>query len=135
MKFFQIALATFFISGCVSLDSLTSDNGEQRDTSFYLLDLKNRWYCNGNTRECLDITKIVSSRAQLLPLEKEYNQEIKGPNYPVSFIRMVMQPKDGSYKTTQVGDEGRYHKVPKNDKTDLVWSTLSQIQTRLHDQF
>ncbi|WP_286236803.1 hypothetical protein [Neptuniibacter halophilus] len=128
MRSVTLLIAFLGLSGCMSLDSITPGKGEPVDTSFYLIDIQNRFYCNGNSRVCSDMTKIVSSRAQLQPLEESYGQPVKGPNYPASLIRMVIKPMDGSYQSTPVGDEGRYFRVPKNDKTDLVWRTLQKIQ-------
>ena len=77
------------------------------------------------------MTKVVSSRAQLRPIESAYGTKVKGPNYPVSLMRMIMNPADQSYKSVPVGDDGRFFKVPINDKTQVAWDTLSNIESNL----
>lgn len=131
MRIALCLIAVLGLSGCISMDSITPSKREPADTSYYLLDTKYRFFCLGNTKQCRDMTKIVSSRAELIPIEKTYGQKIAGPNYPVSLARMVMNPADGSYTSSPVGSDGRIFKIPVNDKTKVVWETLSRIEDNL----
>lgn len=126
-----IVLLGIALSGCLNMDSLSLGKGEERDTSFYLVDAKYRFICLGNTKICKDMTKIVSARSMLRPVEKAYDTTITGPNYPVSMVRMLLNPKDESYKSMPVGKEGRYFKLPKNEKTNTVWETMLRIEEDL----
>lgn len=125
-------IASLSLSGCVSMDSLSLGKSEPTKTDYYLIDTKFRFYCLGNTTQCRDMTKIVSSRGQLGPIETAYGQAIKGPNYPVTLTRMLLNPSDGSYKSTPVGTTGRYFSVPVNDKTRTAWNVLSDIEGNLY---
>lgn len=131
MRAVIVLFAMLGLSGCVDMDSLIPSKNENIDRSYYLLDTKLKFFCIGNTKVCRDMTKIVSSRSLLQPIEEAYNQEVKGPNYPVTLARMIINPADGSYKTKPVGSEGRYIQVPKNDRTNIVWDTLSFIEEDL----
>ncbi|WP_415892584.1 hypothetical protein ACMXYN_15315 [Neptuniibacter sp. PT8_73] len=127
-----LLIAGLSLSGCMSMDSLSLGKSEPTETDYYLIDTKFRFFCLGNTKQCRDMTKVVSSRAQLKPIEEAYGMPVKGPNYPVSLTRMLMNPADGSYKSTPVGDTGRYFKIPVNDKTLTAWNTLSDIEKDLY---
>lgn len=131
MRALIILISILSLSGCISMDALTSSDKPPADNSYYLIDTKYRFLCLGNSTRCYDMTKVVSSRTKLRPIEKEYGAEVKGPNYPVSLMRIVMNPADKSYKALPVGNEGRYFKIPKNEKTNVVWETLSIIQNDL----
>ena len=133
MRLLIILAAIIGLNGCISMDAITPSFKAESDTSFYLIDTKYRFFCEGDSKRCRDMTKVVSSRGQLYPIEKAYNQQVKGPNYPVSLMLIIMNPNDKRYKATPVGGEGRYFKVPKNDSTDLVWTTLTSIQDDLFD--
>ncbi|MCP4596016.1 hypothetical protein [Neptuniibacter sp.] len=131
MRTALIFLALIGLSGCVSMDSLTSRDKPEADTSYYLIDTKYRFFCLGNTKSCRDMTKIVSSRAKLVPIEKAYNQKVKGPNYPVSLTRILKQPNDNSYQAKAIGQEGRFFQIPVNEKTKIVWKVLTDIETEM----
>jgi hypothetical protein len=131
MRSLLVLSLIFGLSGCLSMDSITPSPKAPRDTSYYLIDTQFRLFCQGNTKRCADMTKIVSSRAQLRPIEATYNTTVKGPNYPVSLMRMLMNPADKSYSSNPVGKDGRYYKIPSNDKTDVAWETLIGIQDNL----
>ena len=133
MRVFITLIAIIGLNGCINMDAITPVFQAETDTSYYLIDTKYRFFCEGDSKRCKDMTKVVSSRGELYPIENAYNQEVKGPNYPVSLMLMIMNPNDGSYKATPVGNEGRFFKVPKNDTTDLVWNTLSSILNDLFD--
>ena len=132
MRLFITLAAVIGLNGCISMDAITPSFKTESDTSYYLIDTKFRFFCEGNTKQCQDMTKIVSSRAELQPIEAVYDTPIKAPNYPVSLMHIIMNPKDGSYKAAPVGNEGRYFKVPKNEKTKVVWATLSRITEGLY---
>lgn len=119
------------LSGCVDVGSLMPDDKPPADTSFYLLDTRYKFFCLGTTKKCWDMTKIVSSRSELSPIEQAYGKIIKGPNYPVSLANMIMYPADGSYTTKPVGDDGRFVRVPVNEKTTTVWETLGRVENNL----
>jgi hypothetical protein len=119
------------LTGCVDVGSLMPEDKAPSDTSFYLLDTRYKFFCLGTTKKCWDMTKIVSSRNELRPIEQAYGKEVKGPNYPVTLANMIMYPADGSYTTKPIGDDGRYVRVPINDKTRIVWETLGNIEENL----
>ena len=131
MRILIIITSILGLSGCLSMDALTSSDKAPTDTSYYLIDTKYRFFCMGNSNRCYDMTKVVSSRTKLRPVEKEYAAEVTGPNYPVSLMRIIMNPSDDSYKASPIGSEGRYFKIPKNAKTKIVWETLTSIQNDL----
>lgn len=135
MRLLTLMITALILSGCVNLGAMKDSisNREGADTSYYLIDAKFRFFCLGNTRQCRDMTKVVSSRSMLVPIEKAYGAKVKGPNYPVTLTRMLMTPLDGSYEATPVGSQGRYFKVPVNDKTNIAWDTLSDIENKLFD--
>jgi hypothetical protein len=131
MRLFIILPIILGLSGCISMDSLTPSPKAPVDTSYYLIDTQFRLFCQGNTKRCADMTKIVSSRAQLRPIEATYNTPIKGPNYPISLMRILMSPSDKSYSSSPIGSDGRFFKIPSNDKTNVAWDTLIGIQDNL----
>jgi hypothetical protein len=131
MKILIIITSIFALSGCFSMDALTSSNKAPADTSYYVIDSEFRFLCLGNSKRCYDMTKVVSSRTQLQPIEVAYNAEVKAPNYPVSLMRILMKPSDGSYSATPIGTDGRFFKIPKNTKTDIAWETLTAIYNDL----
>lgn len=133
MRALIILTSILSLSGCISMDALTSSNTTPSDTSYFIIDTKKRFLCMGNSNRCFDMTKIVSAQHLLEPIEQEYDSEIKGPNYPVSLMRIIMNPKDDSYQTTPAGSEGRYFKIPRNKKTNIAWKTLATVETYLYE--
>ncbi|MFW1676647.1 hypothetical protein ACFVYJ_02540 [Pontibacter sp. JAM-7] len=123
LKAISMIILAATLSGCLSLSELSANS----DESFYAIDRENRFFCRGASANCLDMTKIVSARSMLSPIEHAYQQEITGPNYPVSLMLILMNPSDGAYQATPVGRDGRFFRVPKTTRTDLVWNTLSDI--------
>lgn len=132
MRILIIITSILSLSGCLSMDALTSSNKAASNTSYYVIDSKDRSLCLGNSQNCLSMTIIVSALEQLEPIENTYNAKIKGPNYPVSLTRMLMTPADGSYNATPIGTEGRFFKIPKNAKTDITWKVLTSIYNNLY---
>lgn len=131
MRIALFLVAVLGLSGCVDVNSIMPEKGQAADRSYYLVDTKFRFMCIGNTKECRDMTKIVSSRAELKPIEEAYGKSVSGPNYPVSLARMVMYPDNGSYTATPVGNDGRFFSVPVNEQTKIVWDTLTSIEEKL----
>ncbi|WP_415906194.1 hypothetical protein ACMXYX_15005 [Neptuniibacter sp. QD72_48] len=127
-----LLIAGLSLSGCMSMDSLSLGKSEPTETDYYLVDTKFRFICLGNTTQCRDMTKIVSSRSQLAPIEEAYGTKVKGPNYPVSLTRMLLNPADGSYTSSPAGTTGRYFKIPVNDKTQIAWDALGTIESGLY---
>ncbi|PIE24995.1 MAG: hypothetical protein CSA60_02390 [Neptuniibacter caesariensis] len=127
-----LLIAVLALTGCLNLDSIKPEQKAPRDTSYYLIDIKYKFFCLGNTLKCKDMTKIVSAQDKFRPIENAYGTAIAAPNYPVSLTRMILNPKDGSYNSTPVGTNGRYYKVPVNDKTKTVWRTLEAIENDLY---
>jgi len=118
-----ITLVTTLVAGCSGFSDLLHTPEE----NFYAIDSENKFYCKGSSSNCMDITKIVSARSMLSPIEDAYQQKITGPNYPVTLIQVLLYPQDGAYEGQPVGREGRFYQIPKTARTDLVWGVLSDI--------
>ncbi len=131
MRIALFLVAVLSLSGCVDVNSIMPEKGQAADRSYYLVDTKFRFMCMGNTKECRDMTKIVSSRAELKPIEEAYSQQVEGPNYPVSLALMLLHPINNSYQAKPIGNEGRYYSIPINEQTKIVWETLSSIEQNL----
>ncbi|MGH1461670.1 MAG: hypothetical protein ACRBB6_06515 [Neptuniibacter sp.] len=131
MRIALFLIAALSLGGCVNMDSLTPGKGTVYDTSYYLLDTKYKFMCLGNSKECRDMTKVVSSRADLKPIEEIYGKEVTGPNYPATLARIIMYPEDQSYQAQPLGSEGRFFQIPINAKTRVVWDTLTDIEVDL----
>lgn len=127
-----LMMTALTLTGCLSVDSLKPGQGVPKDTDYYLVDIKYRFFCLGTTNSCRDMTKIVSAQDKLAPIEQVYGAKVKGPNYPVSLTRMVLNPPDDSYQNTPVGTNGRYFKIPINDKTKTVWRALGLAENDLY---
>jgi hypothetical protein len=134
MRIALFLVAVLTITGCVDMNSLIPEKGEPADKSFYLVDTKFRFICLGKTKNCQDMTKIVSSRSELKPIEEAYGKKVTGPNYPVTLARIIMYPEDGSYKAQPIGNEGRFFSIPVNERTNIVWETLNSIEQNLFNQ-
>lgn len=123
-----LLLVSIGLSGCISLDDITPSDTPAKDTSFYRVDTKFRFLCLGESTNCRDMSKIVSARSKLKPIESEYNTEIKGPNYPVSLMRTIMYPNDKKYTAKPLGTDGRHFSLPITPRTKVVWTTLEEIE-------
>ena len=135
MRFITLTILFAALTGCGSISSgLSSLTPKAIDTSFYLIDRKAKFMCEGDSKSCRDLTYVVSSRAQLAPIEKAYGQKVAGPNYPANLATMLIYPQDKSYQATPVGSEGRYFRIPNNQKTQIAWLTLTEIQDSLINQ-
>lgn len=130
MKIAFLLIGVLILNGCMGIGSTTES--EKSDTGYYLIDTKKRFFCIGNTSKCWNMTRIVSSRAKLAPIESAYNKKITGPNYPVSLILTIMNPDDKSYKAEAINDEGRYFRIPINKKTRTVKNTLESIDNGMY---
>lgn len=125
--------ASVVLTGCVSVDSLMPEPSAAKDTSFYRIDTKARALCLGETTRCRDYTKIVSALPQLRPIEKDYGTQVKGPNYPVSLMRIMMQPADGAYVAQPLGTDGRHFSIPITPRTQKAWRILEEIERSHYD--
>ncbi len=134
MRLAIFLLVSLGLSGCVEMKSLISEEDHPSDQSYFIVDTKFRFLCLGNSKDCKDMTKIVSARAQLSPIEEAYGKKITGPNYPISLTRMVLYPEDQSYKAIPIGNDGRFHSVPVTPRTMIVWDTLTAIEDELFPQ-
>ncbi|EAR63032.1 hypothetical protein [Neptuniibacter caesariensis] len=128
-----LLITAMTLTGCLGLDTMKSDQGTPKDTSYYLIDTKYKYLCLGNTSKCKDMTKIVSAQDKFTPIEQAYGKPIAGPNYPISLIRMLLNPQDGSYQSTQQGTTGRLYRIPRNEMTQTVWRTLEVIERDLYN--
>ncbi len=124
MKRLSLLAAVLALGGCVNLSGALKE--DPTADQFYTLDTRYYRFCRGETRDCQDLTSIVSVRAQLKPIERIYGRQIQGPNYPTDLARMILNPPDGSYTSTAIGDDGRYFRLPINRHTDTVWETIDQ---------
>lgn len=127
--FLTISIA---LSGCVNVNSLVPEERQSVGHNYFLIDTKFRLFCRSDSKNCKDMTKIVSARAQLQPIETAYGKAVTGPNYPISLSRMIMQPEDGHYNAKPIGDDGRFFSIPVTPRTQLVWDTLSSIEEELY---
>ena len=123
------SLLALVVSGCINT---LQESAKATDTSYYKVDLKDYSFCRGNSRQCHNLNTILSATEHAQPIERAYNQKITGPNYRASLLRMMLNPKDQSYKAEQLSDNGRFHKLPKNEKTDAVWNSMVAIHQDLY---
>ncbi|WP_417581815.1 hypothetical protein [Nitrincola sp.] len=118
------------LSGCIKTDNLL-----QRDPTanqYYKLDSQDLRLCRGESRNCYGLAHIVSAREKLSEMETMYGQRVSGPNYPVNFARMLVNPPNGSYSVKQL-EGGRFYQLPVNDYTDSAWSALSQVHKAYYE--
>ena len=118
-----LALA-LLLTGCIKTEGLL-----QRDPTanqYYKLDSQELRMCRGETSKCYDLAPIASARAVLRPMEAKYGQRVAGPNYPVNFAKMLLNPPNNSYTPERQG-EGRFYHLPINEYTDTAWSTLEDV--------
>lgn len=118
------------LSGCIKTDNLL-----QRDPTanqYYKLDSQDLRLCRGETNDCYGLAHIVSARERLRPMEAQYGQRVSGPNYPVNFARMLINPPAGSYSVEQL-EGGRFYRLPINEFTDTAWSVLEQVHKAYYE--
>lgn len=120
----------FFLTGCLKTDGLL-----QRDPTanqYYKLDTQELRVCRGETSRCYALAPIASARTVLRPMEEKYGQRVAGPNYPVNFARMLLNPPNNSYTPERQG-EGRFYHLPMNEYTDTAWTTLEAVYSAYYD--
>lgn len=128
---FLVLIPSLLLGGCVSLDSLTP---KENDTSFYALDTYTGSLCQGMSNgHCINLNIIVTETLKLAPIEQAYDQSVKGPNYPHSLMRILLKPSDNSYTVESLDSSNRNFRLPKNQKTDLAWDTLSSIYREIYE--
>lgn len=123
-------LMAVFLSGCIKTQNLL-----QRDptaNAYYKLDSRDLRLCKGETTRCFAFAPIVSARTLLRPMETQYGQRVSGPNYPVNFARMLLNPPNDSY-TAEQQDDGRFYHLPVNEYTDSAWTVLEDVYKAYYD--
>ena len=123
------SLLALLISGCIST---IQESAKATDTSYYKVDLKNYTLCRGNSRQCHNLNTILSATEYARPIEKAYKQKITGPNYRASLLRAMLNPQDKSYEAEKLTANGRFYKLPVNEKTDAVWKAMAAIHDELY---
>lgn len=121
---------TFLLTGCLKTEGLL-----QRDPTanqYYKLDTQDLRLCRGETTRCFALAPIASARTVLRPMEEKYGRQVAGPNYPVNFTRMLLNPPNNSYTAERQGD-GRFYHLPMNEYTDTAWSTLEEVYRAYYD--
>jgi len=126
IRLFAIVAFASILSGCFGPITMP----ESEDKSFYVIDLKTHALCRGMTNDCFDMNTIVYNMSLVQPIENRYNKTITGPNYRGSLIKMMIFPPDESYTAEKMTSNGRYYRLPINDKTDSVWFTLKELDRR-----
>ncbi|MEH6575863.1 MAG: hypothetical protein V7731_02190 [Amphritea sp.] len=124
------SLLALLVSGCLST---IQESAKATDTSYYKVDLKDYTFCRGNSRQCHNLNAILSATEFAQPIERAYNQKVTGPNYRASLIRMMLNPQDGSYEAEKLTANGRFYKLPKNEKTDTVWKSMTALYQSLYN--
>lgn len=120
----------FFVSGCIKTEGLL-----QRDptaNAYYKFDSRDLRMCRGETSNCYTLAPIVSVRYKLQPMEEQYGQRVAGPNYPLNFARMLINPPANSY-TPDAQADGRFYHLPINAYTDAAWSSLEAVYAAYYD--
>ncbi len=124
-------ISTLLLSGCISTKDFTP---QELDRSFYVIDTYTGNLCIGlSTSHCINLSVMVADTLKLSPIEKAYNQKVEGPNYPRSLMRLLLKPNDQSYTAESLDSTKRSYRLPKNEKTDLAWDTLSDIYKGIHE--
>lgn len=125
-----LVILMLIVSGCVKTDTLL-----QRDptsSSYYSLDTRTLTLCRGETSNCYPLARIASARDKLQPMEEKYGQRVAGPNYPLNFARMLINPPANSY-TPDAQADGRFYHLPINAYTDAAWSSLEAVYAAYYD--
>ncbi|MCV6611407.1 MAG: hypothetical protein OIF55_11610 [Amphritea sp.] len=130
LKMISTALLAISLTGCVSN---IIEPSEPKDTSYYVVDLKDYSFCLGNTGACHNLSTITNGTLYAAPIEEAYGQKISYPNYRGSLLKMMLRPADQSYTPEKISDNGRYYKLPINDKTDTVWKVMERIHAAYYD--
>ncbi len=129
----QKILATALLA--ISLTACTGDlikPSESQDRSYYVVDLKDYSLCLGDTGVCQNLTTITNSPYKAEAIEALYQQKVSGPNYRGSLLKMMLRPQDKSYTVEKISNDGRYYKLPINEKTQTVWDTLKRINDTIY---
>lgn len=92
---------------------------------YYTFDTELMRLCQGQSRQCLELTVIVSDRLALDDVERAYGSPIKGPNYPLRLAETLLNPPQGQYEAQPQDENGRYYRLPVNPQTDAVWEALT----------
>lgn len=130
LRLITLIILTITLTGCIQTNTLL-----QRDVTaqqYYKLDSRDLRLCRGETSNCFALAPIASARTLLKPTEEKYGQAISGPNYPVNFARMLINPPNQAYTAEVVGD-GRFYHLPVNDYTNTAWSTLETVYKAYYD--
>ncbi|MFN3880291.1 MAG: hypothetical protein ACK4L8_02535 [Nitrincola lacisaponensis] len=129
-KIGSVLLLGILVSGCIKTDNLLQRDPTSRE--YYKLDTRDLRLCRGETTNCFGLSHIASARHHLRPMEARYGQRVNGPNYPVNFARMLINPPAGSYTAEQVSD--RYYHLPVNEWTDTAWESLENVYKAHYDR-
>ncbi|WP_188751293.1 hypothetical protein [Marinobacterium zhoushanense] len=123
-------LLALALGGCIDSQLL------QRDPTigqFYTLDTERLRLCQGSSVLCHDLVIVAYSRTVLPEVEKIYGAEVRGPNYPLSFARLLMNPPGGEYQPSAVGSDSRYLRLPANELTDTAWRALERTRKQPYE--
>lgn len=123
-------LLTPVLGGCLDSKLL------QRDPTigqFYTLDSEKLTLCRGLSNQCHSLITIAYSRELLPEVERAYGSSVNGPNYPLSFAQLLMNPPGGEYKVSTVDSNGRYLRLPVNNQTDAAWNVLEEAMDQIYD--
>lgn len=124
-RWLTIGTVTLLTSGC-----LTTPN---TSNAVYLIDTERGNFCQIATNTCISLSIVASQNGRVQPIESLYAEQVTGPNYPRSLQRMLLNPKDGSYKATPVDNNGRAFQLPGNQKTHTAWRTLQDLYSHIYD--
>lgn len=130
LRMISTALFAASLTGCVGN---IIEPSEPKETDYYVVDLKDFSFCLGNTGACHNLSTINNGTLYAGPIEAAYDQKITAPNYRGSLMKMMLRPKDQSYTPEKISDNGRYYKLPVNDKTQTVWKTMERIHDAFYD--
>mgnify|MGYP000049765382 CR=1 FL=1 len=125
MRKLLVLTAMLALTGCMEFTGIKPV--AETDKSFYVVDTKYMFLCRGLSQDCQEMSLIASGRMYYAEIENAYGQKLRGPNYPRSLARMMMKPADGSYVAKAIDENGRYYRLPINEKTNKVWRTLGDI--------
>jgi len=126
----SVVLLGAMLAGCMG------SSGLQRDPTvdqFYTLNKERLLLCRGTSSQCQDLILIASAQEFLPPIERAYGTEVRGPNYPLSLAKLLMEPPQGQYEATPIGDSGRIVQLPINRLTDSVWQALKKARNTIYD--
>lgn len=121
-------LITLSLAGCGG-DLLKQDPTIDQ---FYTLDSEKLRLCQGLSNSCRDLIPFASALHLIPKIERGYDTDLKGPNYPLSLARLMIDPPNGDYKVSPVDENGRYLRLPINEQTDLVWDVLQEAHESIY---